>query len=194
MPTRNKGEIVVKKRGRQTSELVTLKVAKGLIRRDHREKRKKEEPCQLYKQYADDDTLLYVGISGNALVRTGQHAKAPWASLIARVEISTFPSRARALKAETWAIEAHRPVFNRRKKIKLMTNAEVGRAIGFTLDRAYAMARKGDRLNTIEPIEFKGMTGIERRNHNRALTRLARQARRMGLKSRITKSDLAFLE
>lgn len=174
---------------RSTTEKVTLRVAKGEIRRDGNPK--KGQSCQLYKQYAADGTLLYVGISNDAMVRTGQHAKAPWARLIARVEIATFPTRQRALNAETWAIEMHRPIFNRRKKINMMTNAEVGKAIRFTLERAYSMARKGERLNSIEPMEFAAMSGIERRRHNRELTRIAREARR---RARISGSEMQLLE
>lgn len=154
-----------------TEETVTLRVAKGVVRHDRKEKGR---VCQLYRQYAADGTLLYVGISDDALLRTGQHAKSPWAHLIARVEISNFKTRDRALKAETWAIETERPKYNRRKKINLMSNAATGQAARFTLEEAYALAATGKRINTIEPVEFAAMSGIERRKHNRELSRLAR--------------------
>jgi predicted GIY-YIG superfamily endonuclease len=186
--TRQKGIDEMKKAGRKSTETVTLRVAKGVIRRD---KKEKGRSCQLYKQYAADGTLLYVGISDDAMVRTGQHAKAPWAHQISRIEIANFPTRARALKAETWAIETDRPVFNQRKKIDLMSNAAVGRATGFTLEEAYALAAKGERINTIEPVEYQSMSGVERRRHNRELSRLARDAKR---RHRISGSENAVLE
>lgn len=154
--------------------------------------KEKSESCQLYKQYDEDGRLLYVGISRDAMSRTGQHAKAPWAHRVAKVEIATFPTRQRALNAETWHIQSYRPIFNRRKKIALMTNGEVGKAVGFTLAEAYRMAKKGERLNSIDPVEFETMTAIERRKHNRELTRLARKFRH--LRERISPSEMAFLE
>jgi hypothetical protein len=134
-------------------------------------------PCQLYRQYAADGTLLYVGIAYNAMIRTGQHSKQPWAHHVARVEIVDFPSRERAAKAEKWAIESEQPVYNQRLRGRLkMSNMDVGKALGFTLADAYRMARKGDRLNTIDPIEFETMSRTDRRRHCRELNRLARLA------------------
>jgi len=182
----------VKKSKKVSVRVAPLFIDKSDVPRKVRQKvKEKSESCQLYKQYDADGRLLYVGISNDAMIRTGQHAKAPWAHRIARVEISTFPTRARALKAETWAIEAYRPIFNRRKKIAVMTNIEVGAAVRFTLQEAYDMARKGERLSSIDPIEFKTMSSIERRNHNRELTRLARVASR---RQRISKSENRVLE
>jgi hypothetical protein len=58
-----------------------------------------------------------------------------------------------------------------------MSNGDVGKALRFTLADAYRMAKKGDRLNTIDPIEFETMSRADRRTHCRELNRLARAAR-----------------
>jgi hypothetical protein len=43
----------------------------------------------------------------------------------------------------------------------LLSNAELGRAAGFTLADAYALALKGGYLESIDPIEFGAMTPAE---------------------------------
>jgi hypothetical protein len=63
---------------------------------------------------------------------------------------------------------------------RLMSNAEVGLALGFTLGEAYAMARKGDHFCTLDPVEFSTMTAEERRHHRRMLKRIARRACQCG--------------
>lgn len=71
------------------------------------------EPTQLYRQFDAAGVLLYVGISANALHRQSQHAGKPWARDVVRVEIENHPSRRAAFKAETLAIRAEKPRYNR---------------------------------------------------------------------------------
>lgn len=67
----------------------------------------------LYRYYAADNTLLYVGMTGRVEKRDGQHADSkPWAHEIARSEVMWFPSRQMAEKAEREAIQAEHPVHN----------------------------------------------------------------------------------
>lgn len=135
--------------------------------------------CQLYRHFAVDGSLLYVGISNNALARAGQHSKKSWAKLVSRIEVETHPTRERAKKAEAWAIMTELPIFNERLQGDLpYSNAEIGRLIGFTLEEAYALARKGEPVHTIDPVEYGGMSKQERRHHQRVMNRLARDARR----------------
>lgn len=67
----------------------------------------------LYRHFAADGALLYVGISLSWPARTKAHSKgARWFDQVARVEIEHFPDRASALDAEREAIRAERPKFN----------------------------------------------------------------------------------
>jgi integrase/recombinase XerD len=68
----------------------------------------------LYRLYATDETLLYVGISEQALARWDQHRQdKPWWLAVARVEIAHFPNRATARAAEAEAIKTEGPKYNR---------------------------------------------------------------------------------
>lgn len=67
----------------------------------------------LYRHYAKDETLLYVGISCKPITRLKQHEHdSGWAAEIARVEIERFGSRQDALEAERAAIKKERPKHN----------------------------------------------------------------------------------
>jgi len=71
-------------------------------------------PCFLYRHFAADGTLLYVGISLNSVVRLSQHKDAsPWFAEIARIEIENFESRPVALAAERAAVQAENPKYNK---------------------------------------------------------------------------------
>ncbi len=70
-------------------------------------------PTNLYRHYDSEGTLLYIGVSLNAIVRLSQHKTASgWFEQISRVEIEKFPSRAAALNAETEAIKREDPLHN----------------------------------------------------------------------------------
>ena len=66
----------------------------------------------LYRHFAADGTLLYVGISLSAVARLAQHRDSKWFDDIALVKISRFESREKALVAEEIAIKTERPVHN----------------------------------------------------------------------------------
>lgn len=67
----------------------------------------------LYRQYADDNSLLYVGISLNAQNRLSQHYKgSAWFTEVTDVKIEWFDTREEALKAEVDAIRAEKPKCN----------------------------------------------------------------------------------
>jgi hypothetical protein len=70
---------------------------------------------QLYRHYAADGTLLYVGIAFNSLIRLGMHKGSDWFWSIAYVTIETFASRKQAIAAEEAAVAAERPRYNKRK-------------------------------------------------------------------------------
>jgi predicted GIY-YIG superfamily endonuclease len=66
----------------------------------------------LYRFYAADDSLLYVGITHRVEGRFSVHKKEkPW-DQIARVTLEHFPSRDEALRAESLAIQSEKPQWN----------------------------------------------------------------------------------
>lgn len=72
-----------------------------------------DTPTTLYRHFANDGSLLYVGISLSWPARTKAHSHySKWFEQIAKVEIERFPSRAAALEAEREAIRRERPKFN----------------------------------------------------------------------------------
>jgi excinuclease UvrABC nuclease subunit len=73
-----------------------------------------DRPTKLYRHYAADGTLLYVGISLSAIARLRQHIKsrASWVDDIALIRIENHPTRKAARIAEAAAIRAERPVYN----------------------------------------------------------------------------------
>lgn len=67
----------------------------------------------LYRHFANNGALLYVGISLSWPARTKAHAqKSNWFEQVAKVEIEQFSSREAALEAEREAIKRERPKFN----------------------------------------------------------------------------------
>lgn len=67
----------------------------------------------VYRHFAADGTLLYVGCSANPLHRTAIHAsQSPWFRQIARIEIAHFDSGHDAAAAEAHAIRTENPIHN----------------------------------------------------------------------------------
>lgn len=67
----------------------------------------------LYRAFAEDGTLLYVGIAGDPGRRFNEHALlSAWWTEAARLTLAHYPSRASAMSAELAAIRAERPVYN----------------------------------------------------------------------------------
>ena len=76
-------------------------------------KEEDNSPQHLYRHYNKEGVLLYVGISLSAINRLGQHKDhAHWFSLISRVEIESFSSRAEVRNAEIAAINKENPLYN----------------------------------------------------------------------------------
>jgi hypothetical protein len=69
-------------------------------------------PHYLYRHFAADGTLLYVGISFSALQRTANHVRqSHWFASIANITIEQHPSKEAAEKAEQEAIRIQ-PLYN----------------------------------------------------------------------------------
>lgn len=67
----------------------------------------------LYRFFAADDTLLYIGLTVNPGRRLDKHrATQPWWPDVARVELERFPDHQTLRAAEREAIEAEKPLHN----------------------------------------------------------------------------------
>ena len=67
----------------------------------------------LYRLYAADGQLLYVGIADDPLSRLKQHRKdKPWWGFVANTAFQAFETREAALNAEAKAIRSERPSHN----------------------------------------------------------------------------------
>ncbi len=71
------------------------------------------ERTAVYRLFAADDTLLYVGVAKRFGTRWEQHAKAqPWWPHVDHQTVYWYPSREDALLIEKAAIDAEMPVYN----------------------------------------------------------------------------------
>lgn len=72
-----------------------------------------EERTAVYRFFAADDTLLYVGVTQRFGTRWSNHAKQkPWWPQVARQAVVWYDTRAEALSIETEAIKTEKPVHN----------------------------------------------------------------------------------
>lgn len=69
-------------------------------------------PGYLYRYWSDRGTLLYIGISVNAVARLGQHRKKTWFPRIATITVQKFETYAEAEIAELRAICYEGPIHN----------------------------------------------------------------------------------
>lgn len=75
-------------------------------------------PCALYRHFDELGTLLYTGISHSLGSRTQRHAwESEWVQFARRGSVEWFSTISAALVAETIAIQAEGPVFNRSKAV-----------------------------------------------------------------------------
>ncbi len=79
------------------------------------QKKKARLSCQLYRHWDVNKNLLYVGVSKDALRRLSGHGARIWYLEIATITIEWFPTRKKALEAESKAIKSEKPRFNGRK-------------------------------------------------------------------------------
>jgi len=72
-----------------------------------------DRTCYLYRHFAADGSLLYVGISAAPGKRTSDHARhSGWFEETCRINVERFDSREAALSAEAAAIKAESPRWN----------------------------------------------------------------------------------
>ncbi len=72
----------------------------------------------LYRRFDEDDVLLYVGISDQLMERSAWHERhSAWVPFVVRRTTEWYASRSEAEAAETAAIKAEQPLFNRQHAI-----------------------------------------------------------------------------
>ena len=69
-------------------------------------------PGYLYRYWSERGTLLYIGISVNAVARLAQHRDKAWFSRITRIDVERFQTYEEAEKAELRAICYEGPIHN----------------------------------------------------------------------------------
>lgn len=106
-------------------------------------------PGYLYRHWSDRGTLLYVGISVNAVARLGQHKDKQWFPRIAKITVERYETYAEAEIAELKAICYEGPIHN----IKGPRDAK---DLGPALTRLRAAQRRAARR---EPAELTRMRG-----------------------------------
>lgn len=68
---------------------------------------------QLYRHFDADGALLYVGVSLSAVARHVSHERfSAWFPQVKTITVEVFPTRDKALAAETRAIRKEKPRFN----------------------------------------------------------------------------------
>lgn len=71
---------------------------------------------QLYRYFDIDGNLLYIGISVNFMVRASQHkSSSRWFDRISYVNVTHFPNRELAIRAERLAISNEMPIYNKQR-------------------------------------------------------------------------------
>lgn len=72
-----------------------------------------DQPFWLYRQYAADGALLYVGLTQNLKQRSAGHRSgSPWWPLIERVDVVEYPNLHDGEAAERFAISTEAPLYN----------------------------------------------------------------------------------
>ena len=103
-----------------------------------------DKPTALYRLYAEDGTLLYIGISHQPEARFGQHSDSKeWWPQVVRREVEWFADRPAAAAAEVVAIRTEDPEHNgtysprrSRKSIRHVVAEDGVEEISMTLARS----------------------------------------------------------
>lgn len=76
-------------------------------------RRNEKNIFRLYRHFAGDGTLLYIGSTINPIIRLGGHrVKSEWFADIRRIEIEPYATKELLLQAEKAAIQDERPKYN----------------------------------------------------------------------------------
>ena len=116
----------------------------------------------LYRHFDENDRLLYVGISVDALSRTIQHKRSAWWGEVATITIQRFATRDEALRAEAEAIRCERPKHNKAladREAPRIVHEHQNEIVGITVDDLVAYF--GSQVKAAEAVGLKQSTVAE---------------------------------
>jgi predicted GIY-YIG superfamily endonuclease len=122
----------------------------------------------VYRCYAEDGRLLYVGITWQALHRQSEHRVASdWSWEVATIQVEHLPTRADALERERELIQTLRPPHNRLGAIPAlddgeMTVRQVADLLGFSMEWVYQQCKSGAMGSVIKPVGRREIRVIPR--------------------------------
>jgi len=80
---------------------------------DPRDVRRMADMQTVYRMFDREDRLLYIGRTGDAGRRFGEHAAKRWFPLVETIKLEWFPTEAAAVLAERRAIQSENPRYNK---------------------------------------------------------------------------------
>lgn len=115
-----------------------------------------DDPTAVYRLYDGQEALLYVGMSFDLAARMAGHAaRSPWWGDVARKTMQWYPTRREASAAETAAIAAERPRYNKR----MTSSPTQGRVRSWTRDDDLAARYAAGELVEVLPGTVLRKTG-----------------------------------
>jgi predicted GIY-YIG superfamily endonuclease len=106
-------------------------------------------PGYLYRYWSTTGTLLYIGISINAVARLAQHKGKVWFSRIAKITVERFETYAEAEAAELRAICYEGPIHN-------VKGPRDAKDLGPALARLRAAQRRSVKKPSAKPHKLRG--------------------------------------
>lgn len=139
-----------------------------------------DEPAFLYRFWAADGELLYVGITFDPAQRWRQHRRQEWWPRVTRIAADRFDTWNLALKAESIAHRAERPTYNSlaeetRAAVRLASRPDAATAaVLTTVDRplktaeaARVLGLSETKLRSMEPAGILVPVRVPRSTHRR---------------------------
>lgn len=149
-------------------------------------------PTAVYRCFADDGTLLYVGCSPFPLSRAYEHCQLkPWAYRMSRIDVRWFPSKDEARAAERRAIFNEGPEWN----VHHAKNPAPGRTRGIVsvTDHIVSNGLSRDQICREAGISRTLLSMIESGGRRPGQNTVARLAKALGVTVRDLRPDLADL-
>jgi predicted GIY-YIG superfamily endonuclease len=112
-------------------------------------------PGYLYRYWSDRGTLLYIGISINAVARLAQHKDQTWFSRIAKVTIERFETYQEAEEAELRAICYEGPIHN-------VKGPRDAKDLGPALSKLRAQQRRAASMPSLRERRLRDIYEVER--------------------------------
>jgi hypothetical protein len=107
---------------------------------------------ELYRHFNSDDVLLYVGITGEPVMRRvqGHRGRSSWFREISYIKLEHFQTRALAEIAEQIAILVERPLYNTRRDSNLARRHVDDETYVCAQDYRHLLRSRLDELDRLE--------------------------------------------